>query len=139
MSVKRSQELISNCGSPTIAETLRHALKISATEIDDPLTSKGPSDLVIQFDRFDLNQLNQYQVILTKSEGCHLLRELGVLGISDKLLNRYLDNTSYQNCFGRSVSKCNGRGSARLVFTHAEIVHFYKKEMGRSVPGSLTI
>jgi hypothetical protein len=139
MPLHKSRELISKCGSNVTMQALEEALRISVTEFNDPFDSQGPGDLVNRFPQFDLEQLNRYQVILTKTEGCKLLEKLGVIGISNKYLNRYLNNTSYQKCFGRSVSKFNGRGNARLVFTYGEIIYFYKKQIGKCVPNSLTL
>jgi hypothetical protein len=113
---------------------LSSALRISTTKIIDPSNSQGPQYIVEKFsDKLDLSLLNQYQVILTKSEGCQLLRALGVLGISDKLLNRYIDNTNYNKYFNRDVSRCSGRGNAKLVLTYGEIIYFYTEILCRKI------
>lgn len=124
------------------ARALASALRISTAEINrkTPSESVGPDSLIIRFgEKLDLEILNDYKVILSKKDGCILLRTLGVQGLSDKndYLNRHIDNTKYYKIFNRSVSKCNGKGNARLVLTYGEILHFYTSCLGKRIPESL--
>ncbi len=121
------------------ARALASALKVSITKIEDPLTSKGAQQIVKRFsNKLDLNILNQYKIILSKSESCELLRALGVHGLSNSYLNRYIDNTTYSKIFNKSVAKYSGRGNAKIVLTYAEIIYFYTEVMGRKIPDTLT-
>jgi hypothetical protein len=118
------------------ARILSAALRISMAEITDPFNSRGPQYIVERFNnKLDLSLLSQYKVILSKSEGCQLLKALGIQGLSDdnKFLNRYIDNTSYKKYFNRDVSRCSGRGNAKLVLTYGEITYFYTDILGRKI------
>lgn len=128
-----------NPNSRTV-RALSAALRLSIQGIDpsNPLNSIGPDYLASRFkQKLDLNTLNQYQVILSKKEGCKALESLGVLGIGDKYLNRHIDNGTYASIFKRHVSKCRGRGNGKLVFTYGEIIYFFAEVVGRNIPNPL--
>jgi hypothetical protein len=103
-------------------------LELSIFRINSPLSSLNSTDLAAQLGT-DLKDLNGSKIILSKKEGSLLLRELGIRRISNKYLNRYLDNTTYQKMFGREVCKVASTQymkNSKLVFTYGEIVYFYR-------------
>jgi hypothetical protein len=122
------------------ARVLSSALRISTTRITDILSSLGSCQIAERFsDKLDLNLLNQYKIVLSKSEGCELLRALGVKGLSDKnnFLNRHIDSSSYNKIFKKPISKYSGRGYAKVVLTYAEVIYFYTEILGRMIPDTI--
>lgn len=142
------ERVAANADSGT-ARMLSHALRLSITPIDqeDVDASVGPKDIVKQYknDRIierykkglDLKTLNDYQVILSKREGCRMLAALGVQGIPENYLNRHLNERTYESTFGRRPTNIPGRGRNKLLFTYGEIVHFYTEYLGNSIPDPL--
>ncbi|MEM6836797.1 MAG: hypothetical protein AAF609_08055 [Cyanobacteria bacterium P01_C01_bin.120] len=129
-----------------IARLLSHALSLSIIPVDSEniAASVGPKDIVRRYHSprivetygtsLDLKILSDYKIILSKKEGCRMLKELGVQGISDDYLNRHLNEKTYESMFGRDPCSISGRGKNKLLFTYSEIVYFYTDYLDKSVP-----
>ncbi len=133
--LQNAEQLILQRGN-NLAKELAAALRISTNTIVDPFDSLGANHLIRRFPNFELRTLNSHGIILSKKEGCRLIRELGVMGLSDNALNHELTSDSYMQTFNRRASHYNG--TEKLVFTYAEIVYFYTRVMGKIIPDVLT-
>jgi hypothetical protein len=126
-------------GKPTsrTARVLAAALRLSIAEISDsdPSNSMSAGDLARMFaPKVDLALLNQFKIVLSKVEGCEMLRMLGVPEISDRFLNRYIDETKYHSYFKRDVPKRKGKGKGKIILTYAEIIYVYTKYLNKTIP-----
>ena len=122
------------------ARLLAAILRKSIAEIDpaNVSSSLGANDLLRLITRLEgfshigLTQLNEHFVVLSKPEACRELQRLGV-EISDKFLNRHISERSYEETFGKDVTKdkCR-RGAAKLLLTYGEFIHFFRVVLERT-------
>ena len=126
-----------NNSDPNTVKALCNALRLSLRPIDsqNPSQSLSVKDIASQCN-LSIDTLNDYQVVLSKKEGCQLIKSLGVGkgSWSDKLLKNYLTEETYHPRFDRTLARL---GSSKFILTYAEIYYFFTQYIGAKTASPL--